>query len=80
MRTRETSANEAAAVVCLCGTDERYREEAAVRAAALKNAGAKRVLLAGRPGAIEAQLRQAGVDGFVFVGCDVIATLAEISS
>jgi hypothetical protein len=32
----------------------------------------------GRPGALEASLREAGVDGFVFLGGDVVATLTEI--
>lgn len=80
IRTREISNVEETLVVCLCGTDAAYAEEAADRVAALKGAGVKRVLLAGRPGALEAQLRAAGVDGFVFVGCDVVATLSDVLS
>ncbi len=45
---------------------------------ALKAAGCERVLVAGRPGALEATLRDAGVDGFIFVGCDAVATLSEL--
>jgi methylmalonyl-CoA mutase len=67
-----------AAIACLCGADERYASEAADRARALKAAGVRRVLLAGRPGALEADLRAAGVDGFVFVGADVVATLSAL--
>ena len=65
-------------MVCLCGTDERYGEEAATRASELKARGVSCVLLAGRPGALEADLRKAGVDGFLFAGCDVVTMLAEV--
>jgi methylmalonyl-CoA mutase len=67
-------------VVCLCGSDERYAVEAVAAARAAKAGGARRVVLAGRPGALEAELRAAGVDAFVFVGCDVLATLTEVLS
>lgn len=78
IRTRESSEIVGAPLVCLCGSDERYAEAAADRVRALKAAGAGRVLLAGRPGALEASLREAGVDGFLFVGCDVLATLHDL--
>ncbi len=52
--------------------------EAVERARALKSAGCKRVLVAGRPGALEAALRDAGVDGFLFVGCDAVAMLSDL--
>jgi methylmalonyl-CoA mutase len=47
---------------------------------ALKAAGVKKVYLAGRPGALEAPLKEAGIDGFIFLGCDVVATLTEVLS
>lgn len=78
IRTRESTTDEKAAIACICGTDERYAAEAVSRAQALKALGCPRVLLAGRPGKLEAQLREAGVDGFIFVGCDVVAVLSEI--
>jgi methylmalonyl-CoA mutase len=78
IRSRETTADAKAAIACLCGTDERYAEEAAARARALKKAGCARVILAGRPGANEATLREAGVDGFIFVGCDVVSILSQL--
>jgi methylmalonyl-CoA mutase len=65
-------------VACLCGSDERYQAEAETAARALKASGARRVVLAGRPGALEAPLRAAGVDAFIYVGCDVLATLEEV--
>jgi methylmalonyl-CoA mutase len=75
LRVKEGTAG---VVACLCGADERYATEAAEAARALKAAGCRRVLLAGRPGALEAGLREAGVDGFIYVGCDVVAALREV--
>lgn len=67
-----------AGVACLCSDDQRYAEEAAEVAAALKAAGARWVALAGRPGAREAELREAGVDAFVALGVDAVAVLTEV--
>ncbi|MEV1008459.1 methylmalonyl-CoA mutase family protein [Streptomyces sp. NPDC049881] len=67
-----------AEVACLCGSDALYDERAVGVAEALRAAGAGRVLLAGRPGEREAELRAAGVDGFVYAGCDVVAFLASV--
>jgi methylmalonyl-CoA mutase len=78
IRTHETTRDEPAVIACLCGSDERYAAEAVDRARALKAAGCKRLLLAGRPGPLEAALRDAGVDGFLFVGCDVVAVLSDL--
>jgi methylmalonyl-CoA mutase len=78
IRTREAEVAEQAVVACLCGTDEGYAAHAIERARALKAAGCSRVLIAGRPGANEAALREAGVDGFIFMGCDLIASLNEL--
>ena len=52
--------------------------QAAPAAAALRAAGARGIYLAGRPGALEAELRHAGVEGFVHVGTDVPAVLDEV--
>jgi methylmalonyl-CoA mutase len=78
IRTRESATDEKARIACLCGSDERYATEAVSRVRALKAAGCARVLVAGRPGALEPALREAGADGFIFVGCDVVATLSEL--
>lgn len=67
-----------AGIACICSSDEVYAREAVAAAKALKAAGAKRVLLAGRPGEAEQALRAAGVDGFLFAGQDAIATLEEL--
>jgi len=65
-------------IACLCGSDERYAAEAVAHASELRAAGARKIVLAGRPGALEAELRAAGVDAFIFVGCDVLATLTAL--
>jgi methylmalonyl-CoA mutase len=78
LRAKETTENPASGIACLCGTDERYATEAAARVKALKAAGVKKVYLAGRPGPLEAPLKEAGIDGFIFLGCDVVATLTEV--
>jgi methylmalonyl-CoA mutase len=78
IRVRETGEDAKATVACLCGSDQRYAAEAALRARTLKALGCKRVLLAGRPGDLEVQLRQAGVDAFLYVGCDAVALLSEL--
>jgi len=64
-----------AAVACLCGSDEAYGECAESFALALKKAGARHVVLAGGPGKSETASRGAGVDDFIFAGCDALAAL-----
>ncbi len=80
IHSRESTTNEHARIMCLCGTDEQYAAEAVTRVKALRAAGCQKVLMAGKPGALEAELRKAGIDGFIFVGCDVITTLNEVLS
>jgi len=64
-----------ATLVCLCSSDKVYAAEAVDAAQALTSAGAAHVYLAGRPGELEAALKSAGVDDFIYVGCDVVAAL-----
>ncbi len=64
-----------AAMACLCGSDEAYGEHAQDFAVALKKAGARALVLAGKPGESEAVWRGAGVDDFIFAGGDAIAAL-----
>ena len=78
IRTRESTSPERADVAVICGSDERYMSEAANTARVLKSFGVKKVVLAGRPGVLESELRAAGVDAFVFVGCNALATLEEL--
>jgi methylmalonyl-CoA mutase len=63
------------ALVCLCSTDKVYEKQAAAVAEALKAAGARHIYLAGRPGEREAKWRAAGVQSFIYEGCDALATL-----
>lgn len=62
--------------VCICSSDDVYAEKAEAIAKALKDAGAS-VWLAGRAGEKEAAYKAVGVGGFIYAGCDVIATLKE---
>lgn len=64
-----------AALACLCGSDQAYDGEAAPAAMALASAGIRHLYLAGRPGAREAALRSAGVQSFIYDGCDALAAL-----
>jgi len=64
-----------AKLVCLCATDKTYESEGVKAAAALKVAGARHIYLAGRPGALEPALRSAGVQSFIYEGCDALALL-----
>jgi methylmalonyl-CoA mutase len=64
-----------AKLVCLCSSDKVYAAEAADAAKALSAAGASHIYLAGRPGELEAALKAAGVQDFIYVGGDVLATL-----
>ena len=66
-----------ARLACLCSSDEVYREQATAAASRLVEAGCRRLFLAGRPGDLEPALREAGVDTFVYLGCDVAAILSE---
>jgi len=63
-----------AKLACLCSSDEVYGKEAAQAAKAITAAGAVHIYLAGRPNEQD-KLRAAGVGSFIFVGCDLLATL-----
>jgi methylmalonyl-CoA mutase len=61
-------------IACLCSSDKVYEAEAADVAKALSATGAT-VHLAGRPGEHETAWNEAGVKTYIYVGCDVLATL-----
>lgn len=67
-----------ATVACITGSDEAYVLLAEAVAGVLEAAGARHVLLAGRPGENEAALRAAGVDRFLFAGQDLVAALGDL--
>lgn len=62
-----------ARIACICSSDRVYTEQAAAAAAALKEAGAEHVLLAGEPAEYPA------VDDYVSTGCDALSLLEELS-
>jgi methylmalonyl-CoA mutase len=64
-----------AAFAVICSTDALYADHAAQVASALKAAGAATVYMAGRSGDAEAALKAAGVDDFIYIGCDVLDVL-----
>jgi methylmalonyl-CoA mutase len=64
-----------ATTACIASSDALNAEHAEATAKALKAAGAKLVLMAGRPGDKEAALKAAGVDQFLFAGADAVVTL-----
>jgi methylmalonyl-CoA mutase len=66
-----------ARLACLCSSDAVYAESASDMARALKAAGAERVYLAGRPGDHRAAWEAAGVDEFVYQGCDRLDVLTR---
>ena len=66
-----------AAFACICSADPLYEEWGQKAARALVKAGARHIYLAGRPGVAEAAWKEAGVSGFIFAGCDVVAVLDE---
>lgn len=66
----------AASFTIVCSTDTVYGEHAANVAKALKDAGAAVVYMAGKPAAdAEPALKAAGIDEFIFIGCDAKALL-----
>ncbi|MFG2797999.1 methylmalonyl-CoA mutase family protein [Streptomyces pseudovenezuelae] len=67
--TEGTFEESGATEVCLCSSDALYEEQADDVVKTLKSAGARHVFLAGRPG------EYAGVDSYVFAGCDAVAVL-----
>jgi methylmalonyl-CoA mutase len=67
-----------ATVACLCSSDKVYAELGEATAGVLKQAGARQVLLAGRPKDQESALKAAGVDAFIFAGNDAVATLNKL--
>lgn len=64
-----------AGMAIICSSDAVYEEQVAKVAPALKKAGASYLFVAGNPGEKKQAYTEAGVDDFIFLGCDVLATL-----
>lgn len=75
--TREHVAS-GAGVAVIAAADAAYPALVPTLAPMLHAAGARRVVLAGHPGASEAAWRSAGVDDFAYVRCDVVRLLDEL--
>ncbi len=67
-----------AGVAVICSSDKLYPEFIPQVAPQLKAAGARSVIVAGYPGEHEQTYRQAGVDRFIYIKCDVLATLRDL--
>lgn len=66
-----------AKIACICGADPAYEAHAADVAKALKAAGAGQVWLAGRPPKDRSAFDAAGIDGYIFMGGDLLAALTS---
>lgn len=67
----------AATAAVICSTDALYSEHTEAMARELKATGAVAVYLAGRGGEHEQAWKSAGVDEFIYMGCDVLAVLTD---
>ncbi|MCA9100083.1 MAG: methylmalonyl-CoA mutase small subunit [Planctomycetales bacterium] len=65
-------------IAVICSSDKLYAEIVPATAAALKQAGARTVVLAGAPGENADAWQAAGVDEFIFIKCDVLETLRKL--
>ena len=74
----EAFAGSGASVAVICSSDALYPTVVPDLARGLKGAGARAVVVAGRPGEQEAEWREAGVDLFIHLGCDVLAALVAL--
>ncbi|MBK6516047.1 MAG: hypothetical protein IPG04_18600 [Polyangiaceae bacterium] len=68
----------AAEIVVVAGTDDAYAAEGVAAVAAAKAAGARAIVLAGRPGELEPALRAAGLTDAIYLGADVPAVAGAI--
>lgn len=67
-----------ARIICLCSSDELYESQGLAAAAALNEAGAAALCLAGRPGDQAAAWQAAGVQNYLFAGADLLAFLRAV--
>lgn len=68
-------------IVVICSSDNDYREHALEFVNTFRSLnGEKILLLAGYPESIKEELKDAGLDGFIHMKSDILATLLEIQS
>ena len=65
-------------LVCICSSDAIYATEAEATAMTLSRLGATHIMMAGRPGNIEALLIAAGISEFAHAGQDVLKLLQDL--
>ena len=63
--------------VVICSSDKLYETHAVAVAEALRAAGATRIYLAGNPGESLERYVAAGIDEFIYVGCDALDALGR---
>jgi len=71
------TSNTPAKIACICSSDAVYGDQAAATAKHLKADGVEFVFVAGRPVELLDELKQSGVDDFIYAGCDVLALLQK---
>ena len=71
-------AESGAPVAVLCSSAKRYAEEGVAVAAALREAGAQRLLIAGRRGELGPDAPQDTVDAELYDGMDVVTFLTDL--
>jgi methylmalonyl-CoA mutase len=69
-----------ATMACIVSSDSVYEAQAEDTARALKEAGASRLYLAGKPGSREQAYAGAGVDIYLYAGCNLLALLEDAHS
>ncbi|MCA9247689.1 MAG: methylmalonyl-CoA mutase small subunit [Planctomycetales bacterium] len=67
-----------AKIAVICSSDRLYPEIVPELARRLKEAGARSVILAGKPAENESAWRDSGVNRFIYLGCDVLGTLTDL--
>jgi methylmalonyl-CoA mutase len=77
-RSASEFAHSDASIAVICSSDSLYATIVATLAPLLHAAGARTVILAGNPGSSEPAYREAGVDRFIYMRCDVVKTLSEL--
>lgn len=66
--------------VVICSSDAWYDASVCELGRALKEKGATELILAGNPGQNETKYREAGINRFIYMGCDVLGTLTELAN
>jgi methylmalonyl-CoA mutase len=68
----------ATTLAVICGSDADYETMLEPAVAALKKAGCDLILVAGRPGERERQIRELGASEFIFAGADVLSVMTRV--